>query len=318
MRKYEGLWYLLLIAILLITIWISLMVGATLFSDEQLIAAFSGHATATFNTLIQIRVPRILATLICGGMLAVAGALSQASFHNKLADPSILGITGAGSLIISLSGFFIPPFFGSKFLYAFIGGALVLSFLSIRSILQNSYKLLIVGIALSLTFSGIQQLFSGEMSVNVNTFNGITWPDTMLLLIMGLVGLILALILSPWANYLKMSNQQLESRGVSPLLIRFCLLALVLYLSSGVTAEVGTIPFIGIIVPNVARYLVGRDYQTIIPFSMLMGAWLLLTADTVGRTIILPSEMPVATIMTVVGGPFLIVMLWRQKANEVS
>jgi iron complex transport system permease protein len=78
------------------------------------------------------------------------------------------------------------------------------------------------------------------------------------------------------------------------------------------------VPFIGIIVPNIVRFLVGRDYQTIVPLSMLMGAWLLLVADTIGRTVILPGEMPVATILTVVGGPFLIWLLWRQQFNAIK
>lgn len=317
MTKREIIWYSLAVLLLIVSIWVSFMMGATPFSSSQIFSAFSGHNDADLNILVQIRAPRILASLVCGGMLAVAGAISQSTFHNRLADPSILGVTGAGSFLILIAGFLVPAFPFDKMIYAFIGGGLTLLFLSSKSLLQNSFKLIIIGVALSLTFSGFQQLFSGDSLVGTSTFNGITWSDTLTLLIMGVMGLVAAMILAPWANYLKMSDQQLALRGVSARFIRFWLLAVVVYLSSGATAEIGVIPFVGIIVPNISRYLVGHDYQTIIPLSMLLGSWLLLTIDTIGRTITLPGEIPAATIMTVVGGPFLVWMLWGQKFNEV-
>lgn len=101
-------------------------------------------------------------------------------------------------------------------------------------------------------------------------------------------------------------------------MMRLALLLVVVYLSSGVSSVVGTVPFMGIVVPNVVRYLVGRDYQTIIPLSMLMGAWLLLVVDTIGRIVVLPSELSAAVIMTVIGGPFLILMLQRKNFNGLK
>ena len=318
MTKREAFWYTVIILLLVITVLIALMVGATPLTLSQVWQAFSGHDSNNLATLSQIRLPRIVASLISGAMLAVAGALSQAAFHNYLADPSILGVTNVGSFLILIASFFLPSLYFGKLVFALIGGILTLLFLTSRSILQHSYKLIIIGVTISLTFSGFQQLFSGESLVSTNSFNGITWSDTITVFIIGLIGLAAAILLSPWANYLKMSNQQLETRGISARLIRICLLGLVVWLSSGVTAAVGVVPFIGIIVPNIVRFLVGRDYQTIVPLSMLMGAWLLLVADTIGRTVILPGEMPVATILTVVGGPFLILLLWRQQFNAIK
>lgn len=315
--KREVICYVVVIILLLVTILGSLMVGTTFFSLERLLTAFLSHNQTDLALLVQIRLPRVLASLICGGMLSVAGAISQATFHNYLADPSILGVTSAGSFLTLLAGFVIPDFPLDKLIYAFLGGGLTLVFLSSRTLLKNSYKLIIVGVALNLTLSGFQQLFSGNLLVGINSFNGITWPDTLTLLIMGVIGLAFAIIFSPWANYLKMPDSQLALRGVTASKLRLVLLVIVVYLASGATAEVGVVPFVGIIVPNVVRYLVGHDYQTIVPLSMLLGSWLLLMTDTIGRIIVLPGEIPVATIMTVLGGPFLIWMLWRQKFNEI-
>ncbi len=100
--------------------------------------------------------------------------------------------------------------------------------------------------------------------------------------------------------------------------MRWWLLALVIYLTCGVTAVIGTIPFMGIVIPNIGRRVVGHDYQTLIPFSMLSGAWLLLIADTVGRLVVLPSELAAASIMTVIGGPFLVIMLQRGAIHGIK
>ncbi|EHO49556.1 FecCD family ABC transporter permease [Lentilactobacillus kisonensis] len=319
MNNSEKLWYLVIICLLIVTILISFTLGASFISPQEMISAFSGHHPNQNEILLTIRAPRILAALLCGAMLAVAGALSQSAFKNILADPSILGITSAAELFVTFGGFLLPTFTGGKLIDALLGGAFALLFLTSRSVLKSPYKLIIVGVALMLTFSGFQQLFSDGMAqTTTGSLNGITWSDTTGLLILGVSGMLIAVLVSPWANYLKLSGVQLQTKGASPLLMRFSLLAVMVYLSAGTTAVVGIVPFVGIVVPNVARHLVGRDYTTLIPMSMLLGAWLLLVVDTIGRIVVLPSELSAATLMTVLGGPFLVVMLQRRLSNGIK
>jgi iron complex transport system permease protein len=317
--RAEKLWYPIVLTLLVITIVISLMVGASFISLQQIISAFSGGNPNQLSILTSIRLPRIFAAMLCGGMLAVAGAVSQAAFRNVLADPSILGVTSAADFFILIGAMLVPTFPGNKFVFALIGGLVALALLTSKSALSSPYRLIIIGVAMMLTFTGFEQLFSNGMGVQTTgSFNGITWSQTEVLLFLGVSGMFVAVFLSPWANYLKLSTEQLQTKGVSASMMRIGLLCVVVFLSSSVSSVVGTIPFMGIVVPNIVRYLVGRDYQTIIPLSMLMGAWLLLVIDTIGRIVVLPSELSAAVIMTVIGGPFLIMMLQRKNFNGIK
>lgn len=297
---------------LIVTVILGLMLGTQFYSLPQLWQALLGQRPAVLSTVLTFRLPRILAAMLAGGMLASAGAISQAVFRNRLADPTILGVTSAGELFMLLGGMVLPAFIFQKQLLALLGGLVAFALLANRRTLRQPYQLIIVGIALNLTFMALTQLFTKGINVSSSLgFNGITWSAVYNLLITGFAGLVAVLLMAPWANDLKLPDEQLASVGVPVTAMRLGLLALVVYLSADVTAAVGTIPFIGIIVPNIARYFVGHDYQTILPFSMLSGAWLLLVVDTIGRLVVLPSELSAATIMAVLGGPFLIILVQR-------
>lgn len=304
--------YIVICIALILTAILALMLGTQFYSVSQLWQALMGDQPAVLSTVLTFRLPRIIAAMIAGGMLASAGAISQSVFRNRLADPTILGVTSAGELFMLLGGMVLPAFVLEKQLLALIGGLVAFALLANRQTLRHPYQLIIVGVALNLTFMALTQLLTKGINVSSSLgFNGITWSSVDSLLITGFIGLVAVLLMAPWANDLKLPDEQLSAVGVPVTAMRLGLLALVVYLSADVTAAVGTIPFIGIIVPNIARYFVGHDYQTILPFSMLSGAWLLLTIDTIGRIVVLPSELSAATIMAVIGGPFLIMLVQR-------
>lgn len=304
--------YIVICIALILTAILALMLGTQFYSVSQLWQALMGDQPAVLSTVLTFRLPRIIAAMIAGGMLASAGAISQSVFRNRLADPTILGVTSAGELFMLIGGMVLPAFVLEKQLLALIGGLVAFALLANRQTLRHPYQLIIVGVALNLTFLALTQLFTKGINVSSSLgFNGITWSLVDSLLITGFIGLVAVLLMAPWANDLKLPDEQLSAVGVPVTAMRLGLLALVVYLSADVTAAVGTIPFIGIIVPNIARYFVGHDYQTILPFSMLSGAWLLLTIDTIGRIVVLPSELSAATIMAVIGGPFLIMLVQR-------
>lgn len=303
--------------IMVITIGLALMVGTRFLNGTVIWQAVHGRQPAALNLLLNYRLPRIVASLIGGSVLATAGALSQAVFRNSLADPSILGIASAGDLLIVVGSLILPGFVGEKLILALLGGTIAFGLLMNRKTLSRPYQLIIVGVALNLTFVGLQQVITHGVTIGtVQGFNGLTWPSVWQLLITGGVGLGVALILAPWANHLKLPDEQLATMGVSAKLMRVSLLGLIVYLSASVTAVVGVLPFVGIIVPNVARRLVGSDYLTLIPASIFGGAWLMLVVDTIGRLIVLPSELSAATLLTVLGGPFLV--FWVQRRDQIG
>ncbi|MCH5465522.1 iron ABC transporter permease [Levilactobacillus tujiorum] len=315
MMRHVGWWFSGVIVLLVATIAMAVMVGTTWIGPHRLLQILSQPASRDFVTVFNLRLPRIISSLICGGSLAVAGALFQAVFRNPIADPSILGISSAADFF-KLGGVLLVPWLpGRQWLLALLGGVVALFILTRGRALRDPYRLIIIGVALDATFVGLSRLVSSGQTAPVlpSTFNATTWMDTWTLLILGLLGLLGALLLAPWANHLKLADTALQTIGVPVKLIRWSLLLLGTYLAVSVTAIVGAIPFVGIVVPNLARRLVGHDYQTLLPFSMLAGAWLMLAADTLGRTVIVPSEISAATMMAVIGGPFVIILLQRGR-----
>ncbi|MBW4803187.1 FecCD family ABC transporter permease [Loigolactobacillus coryniformis] len=306
MNKHPVWTYSILLVALMALVAFALLQGATTVSLSHL-------AGQQFNTLFNIRLPRIIAALVSGAMLAVAGAFFQAALRNAIADPSILGIAAGANLFQLLGGLLLPALLFNKFIFALLGGLVAFLLLLQFQKQMDPYRLILIGVALNAMFVGIQQIFTPTTgSSTTTTFATSTWTTTLFLVILGIIGLMLALLLAPWANYLKIGDAQLKTLGVGVTWVRLILLLLAVYLTSTVTASVGVLPFIGIIVPHISRYFVGHDYRQVVPFSVLAGAFLLLLSDTIGRLIVIPNEITAATILAVIGGPFLIFILVRQ------
>lgn len=284
MNKHPVWTYSILLMALMALVAFALLQGATTVSLSHL-------AGQQFNTLFNIRLPRIIAALVSGAMLAVAGA----------------------NLFQLLGGLLLPALLFNKFIFALLGGLVAFLLLLQFQKQMDPYRLILIGVALNAMFVGIQQIFTPTTgSSTTTTFATSTWTTTLFLVILGIIGLMLALLLAPWANYLKIGDAQLKTLGVGVTWVRLILLLLAVYLTSTVTASVGVLPFIGIIVPHISRYFVGHDYRQVVPFSVLAGAFLLLLSDTIGRLIVIPNEITAATILAVIGGPFLIFILVRQ------
>ncbi|MFC6171337.1 FecCD family ABC transporter permease [Loigolactobacillus jiayinensis] len=310
MKKHPVWAYSSLLVALLVLITLALTQGAT---KVTLTALDAGQ----FNTLFNIRLPRIIAALISGAMLAVAGDFFQAALRNAIADPSILGISAGASLFQLIGGLLLPTLLFNKFIFALLGGLVAFLLLILFQKKMDPYRLILIGVALNAMFSGIQQIFTPTTSSSsAVSFATSTWSTVLFLVVLGIIGLMLALVIAPWANYLKIGDAQLKTLGLSVTGVRWSLLLLAVFLTSTVTASVGILPFIGIIVPHVSRYFVGHDYRQVVPFSVLAGAFLLLLSDTIGRLIVMPNEITAATILAVIGGPFLIFILARQGGRR--
>ena len=138
-----------------------------------------------------------------------------------------------------------------------------------------------------------------------------TWGDVEIMVTYGTIGLILALFVGAWCNLLSLQDKTAKNLGLHVTRVRLIISAIAVLLAAVSTAIAGVIAFVGLLVPHISRQLVGSDHKVLIPFSALAGALLILTADTIGRLIVPPNEIPAATIMAVIGGPFLIFCLER-------
>ena len=182
-------------------------------------------------------------------------------------------------------------------------------------------RIILVGVAVNAMFSGLSSALNsmsgGSMSGVASIVNGNitmkTWDDVKTLVPYVIVGLILALFFTGKCNLLSLEDKTARGLGVNVNTMRI-LISLTAVLLAGIsTAVAGAISFLGLIVPHIGRILVGSDHKALIPFSMLSGAFTFLLADTIGRTIAAPYEVSASIIMSVVGGPFFIILLRRSK-----
>ncbi len=272
-------------------------------------------------TIYDLRFPRIIIAMVTGAGLAVSGVLFQAVLKNPLADPGIIGISAGSAFVSVLIVAFFPMWYFFTPLFSFLGG--ILACVLVYSLSWKAgfspLRIILVGVAINAVFTGLMESF-GSMSgqnysgaaaiVNAN-ISMKTWKDVRLLTGYVTLGLILALFAATRCNLLALEDKTIRSLGVNVNALRAVISIIAVLLASITTAVAGSISFIGLIVPHIGRLMVGSDHKYLIPFSMLFGAFTMLLADTVGRLIAYPYEISAAIIMSVIGGPFFIVLLKR-------
>lgn len=299
--------------------------GSLHVSPEQLINGLFVAYDDTVSTIYDLRFPRIFIALVGGAATAVSGVLLQAAIRNPLADPGIIGISSGASLVAVLVTAFFPALFLFTPLFAFAGGMaafLIVYGLSWRGGL-SPLRIILVGVAVSAMFTGIMSAFdsgtgstmSGVASLVDANITMKTWDDLWTLASYAAVGLLLALFTAKRCDLLALEDKTARSLGVDVNKNRLAISAIAVLLASISTAVIGPISFLGLIVPHIARLLVGTAHRVLIPYSIVLGAFCLLLADTIGRTVAAPYEISAAVIMSIVGGPVFILLLRKARNN---
>ena len=276
-------------------------------------------------TIYDLRFPRIFIAMFGGAATAVSGVLLQAVMKNPLADPGIISVSSGASLAAVLITAFLPSaFFFTPFI-AFLGG--MVAFLLVYSLSWKGglspLRIILVGVAVNAMFTGLMSAFnsgtgssySGAASIVNANITQKTWDDFGTLVVYVVVGIIASFFVCGRCNLLALEDKTARSLGVNVTRSRIVISVIAVLLASISTAVIGPISFLGLIVPHIARLLVGSDHKVLVPYSVLLGAFTLLLADTIGRTIAAPYEISAAVIMSVVGGPFFIILLRRSKEN---
>lgn len=297
--------------------------GSLKVSPSELVRGLFVAYNPNVATIFDLRFPRIFIAMLGGAATAVSGVLLQAVLKNPLADPGIIGIGSGASLAAVLITAFVPSLFFFTPLFAFLGG--MIAFLLVYSL---SYKgglsplrIILVGVAVNALFSGLMSAFQSGTGSNFSGVASIvnanitmkTWDDFQTLLIYALIGLAASLFLAGPCNLLALEDKTACSLGVNVTRSRIVISVIAVLLAGISTAVIGPISFLGLIVPHIARLLVGSDHKVLIPYTALLGALTLLLADTLGRTIAAPYEISASVILSVVGGPFFILLLRRAK-----
>ena len=315
--------FFVMILLLAILFFASINIGSLKVGVSDILKGMIGKSSEEVSTVLDLRLPRIFISMLAGAATAVSGVLFQAVLKNPLADPGIIGISGGASFTAILVTAFAPALFFFTPLFAFLGG--VLAFCLVYSLSWKGglspLRVILIGVAVNAMFTG---LASGLNSMNGGNMSGVaaivngnitmkTWEDVRMLTPYVLAGLVLALLFAGMCNILSLEDKTARSLGVNVNLMRILIPLAAVLLAAISAAVAGSISFLGLVVPHMGRILVGSEHKKLIPFSMLLGAFLFLLADTAGRTIAAPYEISASVLMSVVGGPFFMILLRRSK-----
>ncbi|PKG25308.1 FecCD family ABC transporter permease [Niallia nealsonii] len=318
LSKFISLIFIMLI--LLIFVGISIVFG---YADTSILTAYEAFTqfdNSNAHIIIQtVRLPRALIAVAVGASLAITGVLMQTLTKNPLASPGILGINSGAGFAVVLGLTFLHSASLQTFTWiAFIGaGIAAIGVYAISSAGHGGLtpmKITLSGAAIAALFSSFTQ---GLLTTNEAEFEqvlfwlaGSVQGRKLELLIAVLpylvIGWIAALVIAPKMNVLAMGDDVAKGLGLKLGLIKILVGVIVILLAGGAVAVAGPIGFIGIVIPHIARKIVGTDHRWLIPFSGILGSILLLAADIGARYILMPQEVPVGVMTALIGTPFFI------------
>lgn len=300
-------------------------IGSVNLSFTEIINVLINNDNKMVTTIVyKMRLPRNILAALVGANLAVSGVLLQSVMKNPLADPGITGVSSGASVAAIFILLLLPQYTGMLPIAAFIGGAIacILVFLMAYKNGLKPGRIVLAGVAINTILGGVISYLSTMYSDRIQSamlwLNGSlatkTWADVEMLFIYSIVGLVISLFLIRSANVLQLGDDAATNLGFNVNLTRLLISGVAVFLAATSTAVVGIISFVGLIVPHIARMIMGSDHKFTIPFSMILGSIVLLVADTLGRTIGGAVEIPVGVIMSIVGGPFFLYLL-RKRGN---
>lgn len=309
---------------LFITFFIAVNTGGLHTTVSQLFKGLFFEYDETVAIILQLRFPRIIVAMLGGAVMAMSGVLMQAVMRNPLADPGIIGVSSGAAFAAVIVSSFFPSLAMFTPLFSFIGG--MVAFAAVYLLAWNKeispVRLILTGIAVDAFFTGLYQAFnaftgntySGAASIINANISLKTWDDVCVLVIYTVISVVLCALAARSCNLLSLSDKTVIGLGVNINRTRVMVSVLSVLMASVFTAIIGAVSFLGLIVPHIARLLVGSDHKRLLPYSALLGALVFLVADTVGRTVAYPYEISAAIIMAIIGGPLLTVLLKRSDA----
>lgn len=324
-RRVAGLG--LLVLLLAAAVAASVLVGARTLDPGTVWQALTADAGPEANTIVnEIRLPRTVLGLLAGISLGLGGALMQGHTRNPLGDPSILGVTfGAALAVVTGIYFFGITALHTQAWFAFAGaGAAVVLVYAVASVPGRGptpVTLALAGTAVSwLAYS----VASGMVLLDQSTMENFRFwrvgslvgrdPSIIPQMVpVVLIGTVLALANARALNALALGEDTARALGFQVGRARLVGLVAITLLTGITVAACGPIAFVGLIVPHLARGIVGADYRWLIPYSALMGAVLLLAADVLGRFLAPPGELQVGVVLALVGAPFFIYIVRRRR-----
>lgn len=313
---FAGTLILLGIVVLVFVMMISVTQGAMKIPLSIVVESLFHFDSSNSQHLIirDLRMPRVIASALVGAALAVAGAIMQGTTRNPLADSGLLGINaGAGFMLAICFASFPGISYLQLMLFSFLGAGIaagiVNGFAATRG--GSAMRLVLSGIAVSAMFTALSQgialYFNVAQDMMFWTMGGVAacnWDQIKIIVPCIIIALLFALLLAPQITLLNLGEEVANGLGVNTALVRAMCSLTVLILAGTAVSVVGSVGFIGLVVPHLSRRLVGVDFRSIIPVSTVLGALLLVLADLGARTLNPPFELPIGALIALIGVPF--------------
>ncbi|OKI01192.1 ABC transporter permease [Streptomyces sp. CB02923] len=318
------------VAATLVAVLIALAVAAVLLGDSKLLLGdvmnwAQGRAGRAVSFVLDTRVPRVLAALLAGAALALAGTLVQAVTRNPLAEPGVMGVSGGAALGAVILVTTVPEagpvgLSGAAFAGAALACALVFGLSARGGFRQN--RLVLVGMGVATASAALISLLI-VLTDPFNATKALTWlsgstygrtlPDLLPLAVVLVAAVAVAVVRRTELDLVSLDEDTPRLLGLGLPRARLGFLTLGVLLSATAVAAAGTISFVGLVAPHAARALVGRRHVRVVPVAVLLGAVLVGTADMVGRTVIAPAQLGAGLLTAVIGTPYFLWLLIRSR-----
>ena len=315
---------------LIAAVVLSIVVGSNQLGPDELWHALTAYSGTTADqVVVDLRLPRTVAALVVGAGLGVSGAVIQALTRNPLGDPGILGVDAGAGLFVAI-GVMLGAATAVQYLpFAFVG-ALVVTVLvyligSAGRGAPDPIRLTLAGVALAAVLTGITSAmtlldpvtFNRLRAWNAGSFVERGFDVILPALPFTVVGVLLALLCARPLNTMGLGDDLASSLGTNIVRTRIVSVVAITLLAGSATAIAGPVAFVGLMVPHIARWIVGPDQRWIIPYCVVIAPVVLLMSDVIGRVILWPSEVPVGVVTAFVGAPVLIHLVRRAKASSL-
>lgn len=316
-----------LCALLLIISLAALYLGSSKIAVGEIVDVILGKGDNTHEIILKnIRLPRLVAGILAGVALSASGILLQSVTGNPLCSPGVLGINAGAGFALILFMYAFPELYRLYPAAAFAGAAASTGIIVLLHLFRHSSKLRLVlsGIAVSSVFSaGISfiSMLDADLLQSYNSFaiGGLSFVRMKELAVPAVIiaiCFVMSMIIAPTLNILCVGGETARGLGVNVNAVYVVSLLLASALAASAVSFSGLLGFVGLIVPNMARKLVGSDLRRLFPCCAMLGACIVVVSDVIGRTLFAPTEMPVGIIMSFVGGPFFLWLLFKKDKSK--
>lgn len=319
---------LVLSIILIIAVIVSVSLGNINISILEIIGIFNTNDEVARKVILEIRLPRVMNSAAIGFALAASGIVLQSLLRNNLAEPGLLGISagaGLGAILIFVFGissafWLVTPFaFASAMLTTFMIFIIARGMNTKYSNFISSNKIILAGLAINAflgSMNGFLLLRSGENVRQIlywlnGSLSGRGWEEFNIVIFPIVAALIFSLLISKELNVMNMGEEFAVSLGVNLKRMQTISIAIASILAACAVAVAGIITFVGLIVPNISKLIIGSDYRFTVPCSILLGGIFMVVSDTLARMVIAPAEIPVGVVTSFIGAPVFIWLIYK-------